>query len=122
MRDRSAVVLIAGRELRTRWQQRGYRIGLGVTLLIAVIAVVLPSLFSDGSDSRSYDLAVTSSTAQLGREVAATARTQGVRLTLHTVADTSTARTRVDDSTWDAALVAGPSLIARSSGDSHTTR
>jgi ABC-2 type transport system permease protein len=108
--------LIARREITTRLQQKGYRIGLGITLLIAVVAVVLPSFFSGGSGRRSYDIAVTASTSSLGSVLTAAGRTSGVHITVHRVA-ADAARDKVDAGSWDAALLPGPTVVAQHSDD-----
>jgi ABC-2 type transport system permease protein len=110
------VGLIARREITTRLQQKGYRIGLAVTLLIAIVAVVLPSFFSGGSDKKSYDIAVAPATAPLGRAVAASGTAAGVRVHVHR-AGAAEARDKVDAGTWDAALLPGPALVAQHSDD-----
>ena len=112
----NAVVLIARREIVTRWQQKGYRISAGATLLIAAIAVIIPSFFSGGSDAKSYDLGVTPRTAALAQVLSRSAAEEHVQLTVHR-ADADEARSKVDDGTWDAALLPGPTVLATQSSD-----
>ena len=54
----NSVRLIARREIVTRVAQRGYRIGLAVSLLVVVLACVLPSLFGGDDSTSKYDVTV----------------------------------------------------------------
>ena len=110
------IALIARREIVTRWQQRGYRVSVGVTLLIAVIAVVLPSLFSGGSDTKSYDIGVTPDASALAQVLSQSAAQQGIEITLHRT-DADDARSKVEDGTWDAALLPGSTVLTEQSSD-----
>ena len=113
----SVVGLIARREIASRVQQKSYRIGLLVAVAIAIVAVVLPSLFSGGNGGRkTYDIAVVSPSADLRSALATAARAQGAAVRLHVV-DAATARQAVADGRDDAALLPGTRIIAHKRGD-----
>ncbi|WP_375497480.1 ABC transporter permease [uncultured Jatrophihabitans sp.] len=107
------VLLIARREITTRIQQRGYRIGFGIALVVVVLACVLPSLFSGDDGPAHYDVGIATSAPGLPRALETLARAQGARVTVHTVS-AADARSKVRDKKLDAAVLPGRVLIARS--------
>ncbi|SHH23960.1 ABC-2 type transport system permease protein [Jatrophihabitans endophyticus] len=102
-----AVRLVARREITSRLQQRGFRIGFAIALLIVVVACVVPSLFSDDDSTPRYDVAVVGDHPGLA---AALARSETPRFTVHT-ATAAEAHDRVDDGDWDAAVLPGGRLV-----------
>lgn len=107
------VGLVARREIVVRWGQKGFRVGLLVTLVLIALAALLPK-FLGGSSSRSdIDVAivgpVTSGTAAAVTQLA---RSNGVTVHLHTGSDPEQARKLVDDGTWDAALIDDTRILA----------
>lgn len=109
----SAIGLVAAREIRVRLQQRAYRISLGVVLLIAVIACVLPSLFSSDDGPTKYDVAVTADSPALA---ASLARSTTPKFTVHR-SSAEEARKKVRDGDWDAAVLSGNKLLAGKKDD-----
>ncbi len=107
------VRLIAQREVVTRLQQRGYRIGLAVSLLIVVIACVLPSFFGDDNSTPHYDIGLAAAAPGLTGALTAVGKAQGVEVAVHR-ASAGTARAKVADGKWDAAVVPGGRLLASS--------
>ena len=114
----SPMGLIARREIVTRWQQKGYRISLGVTLLIAVVAVILPSFFSDDGSRTTYDVGIVASTdfPRLTDGIRLAEAAAGTKLTPHD-ASAAEARAKVSAGDWDAALLPGPVIVVEHSGD-----
>lgn len=110
------VRLVAWREITSRAQQKSYRVGLSIALLLTVIAVLLPSFFRGGGAAKSYDVAIVGPAGNAGAVVQAVGRAQGVRITLHTT-NPEQARAKVKSGTWDGALAPGSTIIARHSGD-----
>lgn len=107
-----AVRLIATREITSRLQQRGFRLGFAAALLVVVIACVLPSFFSDDSGPAHYDVAVVGDQPTLAAVLDASAHAGGPRFTVHDVTE-QTARAKVRDGSWDAAVLPGRSLLAK---------
>lgn len=112
-----AVALIAKREITSRLQQRGYRIGFGVTLLIVVIACIVPSFFSGSTKAATYDIGIATSAPGLPAALDAVGRTQNATFKIHQVG-ADEARKQVTDGHWDVALVPGHTLYAQKAGDS----
>ncbi len=108
------VLLIARREIVSRWQQRAYRIGLGISLLIVVIAVILPSFFGGDDKPASYDIAVTTNNPTLLQALITAGTASGVIVRVHEEG-AQQARAQVRSENWDAALLPGPALLANSS-------
>ncbi len=110
--------LMAGREITTRTQQKSFRIGLAVTLLIIAVVALLPRFL--GGHATTYDLAlvgddvrpVSAAVAQLADQ-----RHQKVRVHQTSAAE---AQQKVRDGKWDAALINGTQIIARSANSDAT--
>lgn len=101
----SAVWLIARREIVTRWQQKGFRIGLAVTLVIVALAAAVPKLFAGGSGPTAYDVAVTGSAPPgFDRALRASAQAQRVTVRVHQAPTAAGAPDRVRSGDWDAAV------------------
>ncbi len=107
-----AVRLVAWREVRSRMQQRGFRIGFGVVLLIVLLGVIVPSFFGGGSGHASYDVGVTRQTRDLRSMLPSSGPTT---VTVH-VAAAGRARSEVADGHWDAALLPGGTLVVHDTG------
>ncbi len=112
----STVALIARREIGTRLQQRSYRIGLGIALLIAVVGCIIPSFFSGGDKAATYDVAIATTAPGLPQSLTAAGNAQGAKVTVHTVS-AAEARKQVRDGKWDAAVLPGKQLVVQKSGD-----
>jgi len=109
------VGLIARREITTRLQQKGYRISVGVTLLIVMAACIVPSFIGGSGKSKTYDIGLSSMSAPLGRALASTASTLHITLRLH-ASTAAQAQSKVHAGDWDAAVV-GASIIAQHKTD-----
>lgn len=112
-----SIRLIARREIVTRIAQRGYRIGLGIALLVVIAACVLPSLFGGGSSPSKYDIAVATDVPGLPAALQAVARAEGVQVTTHQASSAAQARREVAKGSADAAVLPGGKLVAKNSGD-----
>jgi ABC-2 type transport system permease protein len=113
----SPVGLIARREVVTRLQQKSFRISFLVTLLIVVIACVLPAFLRGDDTASHFDVAVAIDSPGLSGALSAVARAQHVEVTVHASAP-QPARDRVRSGSWDAAVLPGGELVVRHSGDS----
>lgn len=106
------VLLVARREIRARLQQRGYLIGLAVTLVIIVAAAVAPTVIKGGKTS--YDVAVVGSGAG-GLATAVRAEASARNLTVHIHTTTAEqARSKVRDGKYDAAIIDDRQIVAES--------
>jgi ABC-2 type transport system permease protein len=112
----SPLALIARREITTRVQQKSYRIGVGISLLIVVIACVLPAFFRGDDKPSRYDVAVAVDTQALPAALDAVAKAQHVEVTVHRSA-ADVARERVKSGSWDAAVLPNGELVVRHSSD-----
>ena len=110
------VALIAQREITSRLQQRGYRIGFGIALLIAVVGCVLPSFFTGTSKAATYDIAVAADPGGLSGALVAMGSAQGVHIKIHP-AGAAEARAKVKAGDWDAAVLPGNQLVAQHTSD-----
>jgi ABC-2 type transport system permease protein len=111
----NVVALIARREITTRLQQKGFRIGIAATLLIVAIICIVPSFTGGGSGRPTYDVALVHAPSGTAEVLASTGK--ALHVTVHThAASAGTARVKVRSGDWDAALV-GRRIIARNSSD-----
>lgn len=101
MTTADAVRLVAAREIRVKLRDKTFLFSTVFFLLFAVASTVLPSLLAGGP----------STVAVADRTAAATLRQAG--LTVHVVADDRAARQQVKDGDADAAVVAGPTVVAK---------
>lgn len=108
---RSVVGLIAAREISSRLQQRGFRIGFAVSVLVAIVAVALPAVFGGDSKAARYDVGLVVDNPQLERALAA-----GGRVDVHR-AGPDVAESRVRSGDWDAAVLPGSRLLTQRSDD-----
>ncbi|GAB2470292.1 ABC transporter permease [Jatrophihabitans fulvus] len=109
-----AIALIARREVVSRFQQKGFRIGFLLSLAIVVLVCVLPGLFGGDDDKgpTRYDVGVTAQSASLATALRASG---DPRFTVRTVA-AADARSQVSDGDLDAVLVTPERLVAKTSG------
>ncbi|MCW3817467.1 ABC transporter permease [Micromonospora sp. DR5-3] len=94
-----AVRLIAGREIRVKLRDRTFLFGTLFFLLIAVGATVLPALLAGGPSAVAATASVAAPLRQAGLDV-------------RPVADDAAAERAVRDGEVDAAVVAGPTVLA----------
>lgn len=111
------VGLIARREITTRTQSKGFRIGLGITLVLIIAAVVLPTVLGHHGPTRyQVGLAVGASSGDLRSALATQAKARGVQLTVHDVLAGADVRAQVKNGDLDAAVIDGR-LLAGSADD-----
>lgn len=114
------VLLIARREIDSRLQQRGFRWGTAVFLLVIAVAALLPKYLDGGDERSSYDIGVVNA-AEAGpdqsavREALRSLGGQDVDIEVSTV-DSGEAVELVRNDQLDAVLDGGR-IIARSEGD-----
>ncbi|MCL2780375.1 MAG: ABC transporter permease [Actinomycetia bacterium] len=96
------IALIARREIATRLQQRGFRLGMAAMLIIVAIACLIPK-FVSGSGASSYDIAVVDN-APLAAAVADTGQTLRLTVRVHQVA-ADVAEAKVRAGSWNAAVI-----------------
>jgi ABC-2 type transport system permease protein len=96
----AAIKLIAAREVRVKLRDKTFLFSTAFFLLFAVASTVLPALLGGGPDS----------VAVADRSVAATLKQAGLEVRI--VSDDATAERLVRDGDVDAAVVAGPKILA----------
>ncbi len=116
----NAVALIARREIVTRLQQKSYRIGFGIAMLIAVVGCALPALFTADTKASSYDIGLTAQVGGLPAALRAVGQAQGVRITVHDDVAPRTAVADVKSGDLDAVLLDGR-VVAKSAGNRAVT-
>ena len=100
--------LIARREIAARVQQRGFRIGVLVLLVLIGLGVSLPAAFRSNSPT-SYDVALVGAKSDQFASALA-----GAPVTLHRLdAGESSVRSQVDAGKWDAAVVDGSRVLVQ---------
>lgn len=112
----SAVRLIARREISTRLQQRGYRIGVGISLLVVVVACVVPALFRGHGKTSSYTVGVVGSQPGLVLALEQVATARHVHIAVRSD-DATQARAQVRDGSWSAAVLPGGELVVPRASD-----
>lgn len=111
---RASLGLIARREITTRTQQKGFRIGFGVTLLLVAIVALLPR-FIGGSGRPTFDIGLSGAdSASVGTALDTLARQRDVEVRVHPGGDAASAERQVRSGRWDAALVDDARIIAQS--------
>lgn len=114
----SNVRLMATREITTRTQQKSFRIGLAVTLLIIAVVALLPGFL--GGHATTYDLAIVGGDVKpVSAAVSQLADQRHQKFRLHEAGE-SEARQKVHDGKWDAALIGSTQIIARSANSGAT--
>src|SRR3954454_14574441 len=112
MSARSAVWLVARREIRERVRERSFAIGTLVTIVILAAVVVLPSLFGGGEDKVTV-AAAGSEGAALVQAAARADKPFDVALRLRATASDAESRRLLTDRKFDAAVLAGGRAILR---------
>jgi ABC-2 type transport system permease protein len=100
----TTIRLIAGREITTRWQQKGFRIGLAVAVVIVALGALAPRLVNGLGDSTiTVGVSGTNATALASAvNQAASAQKQKVNVVVTSPAD---AMSKVEKGAWAAAIV-----------------
>ena len=111
--SRANLGLIARREIETRTQQRSFRIGLLVTLLLIAVVALLPR-FIGGPATTSYDIGVGGPDAPaVGDTVRALAAQRHLKVDIHPIGVAADAEREVRSGHWDAALIDGTRIVAQ---------
>jgi ABC-2 type transport system permease protein len=113
----TTVRLIAGREITTRWQQKGFRIGLAIAVVIVALGALAPRLIK-GIGDNAITVGVSGTNAQaLASAVsqAASAQDQTVNVVVTSPED---ALSKVEKGAWDAAIVGDTKIIAKEGNSS----
>jgi ABC-2 type transport system permease protein len=119
-----ATMLVAGRELREAFRRKSLWIVIGIIFVGSTVGMILPDLLDSGTTR--YDVAVVSrgdtpEIADFESALQASRHALDAELRFREVPDATRARSLVDDSSVDVAVVAGnpPTVITRS-GDNDT--
>lgn len=113
-RTRANVTLIAQREITTRTQQKGFRIGLGVTVLLIAIVALLPRFLGD-SGPTTYDVGVSGpDRAAVAAALTTLGGQRSIDVRVHPADSAAQAEQKVRSGDWDAALIGDDRIIARS--------
>jgi ABC-2 type transport system permease protein len=109
--------LIAGREITTRWQQKGFRIGLAVAVVIVALGALAPRLVNGLGDSTiTVGVSGTNATALASAvNQAASAQKQKVNVVVTSPAD---AMSKVEKGAWTAAIVGDTKIVAKEGNSS----
>jgi ABC-2 type transport system permease protein len=114
--DRGAYRIVARREFRERFKDRGFRISTGITLTIMVGFLVITSLA--GGRAR-YDLAVVGRDAsEVGNQIESASAALAFDVTVHELDDEAAAGAAVRAGRADAALIGVDRIIVKSDGPS----
>ena len=106
------IALIAGREVTSRFQQKGFRIGFLVTVLIVAVAALLPRFIAGGPTT--YDIATVGPSGQsVAAAVTTLAQQRHERVRLHQAATSIEAERQVGNGDWDAALLSDRRIVAK---------
>jgi ABC-2 type transport system permease protein len=111
---------MAMREVTTRLQQKGFRIGLAVALLVVVAACVVPALFRGHSGTSTERIGLADSPPGLERALAVVAAAEHVHIEAHP-STVPQAQSMVRSGTWDAAVLPGGELLVKRSSDAVVT-
>jgi ABC-2 type transport system permease protein len=112
----NATLLIARREITTRLQQKGYRIGFLVALAVVVIVCILPGVIGGGSSTTRYQVGLAVDAPTLPEILAKVTHATGDRVTVHHTS-AAHARSEVRSGDWDAALLPGNRLVVQHADD-----
>jgi ABC-2 type transport system permease protein len=125
-----AVTLIARREIDARMQQKGFRWGTAVFLLVIAVAALVPKWIGGGDDRTSYDVGIVSTADGNGaaagppedavRESLQAVGGDEVEFHISTVASADAGREAVSGSDLDA-VIDGNRILARSDTDQVVT-
>lgn len=111
MSPRTAVFLIARREIVERLRQRSFFVSTGITFVIVAVVAVLPGLIGgDGKDT--YEVGVAGAgSAEVAQAAAALAPRLDARIEVRRLPDRGAAQRAVRDDEVDAAVVDGRRLV-----------
>lgn len=115
-RIREAVLLVAGREVRTRIRSKAFLITLAITAVAFLAVPLVSSAVSSGPDTET--VAVSRADAGFGRTLDAAADRLHQRLEVHTVPDAAAGRAAVRSGDADAYASPGPDGIRATVQDS----
>ena len=108
------VGLIAGREITSRLQQKGFRIGFLVTLLIVGAAALLPKFIGGGNPT--YDIgSAGSGSTSVRSAVSALGAQRHLRIRLHEATSIAQAEGKVTSGDWDVALIDDARIVTKDS-------
>jgi len=113
----TTIRLIAGREITTRWQQKGFRIGLAVAVVIVALGALAPRLVKGlGDNAITVGVSGTNATALASAvNQGASAQNQKVNVVVTTPAD---AMSKVEKGAWEAAIVGDTKIVAKEGNSS----
>lgn len=106
MTGRSALWLVAGREIRQALRGKAFWIVGGLLLLASAAGMVVPELLSD-DDSTRYEVTVVDASDSLAAALEQAVRAIGGEVEVSEAADAAQARARVDADAADVAVVLG---------------
>ena len=113
----TTVRLIAGREITTRWQQKGFRIGLAIAVVIVALGALAPRLIK-GIGDNAITVGVSGTNAQaLASVVSQAASAQDLTVNV-VVTSPEDAMSKVEKGAWDAAIVSDTKIIAKEGNSS----
>ncbi|HVD88424.1 MAG TPA: ABC transporter permease, partial [Jatrophihabitantaceae bacterium] len=113
----TTVRLIAGREITTRWQQKGFRIGLAIAVVIVALGALAPRLIK-GIGDNAITVGVSGTNAQaLASAVSQAASAQDLTVNV-VVTSAEDAMSKVEKGAWDAAIVSDTKIIAKEGNSS----
>ena len=111
----SGTWLVARREISTRIRDRGFQVGMAITLVILLGIIVLPKVFGGNSDE--FDVGLTSSAGNLRPALEQSAKNAGITLRLSTVDDRTAAERRVREGELDAVIDGSKEIVVKDNLD-----
>jgi ABC-2 type transport system permease protein len=112
----TSVGLIARREVTARWQQKAFRIGLAVAVVIVALGALAPRLLRGVGDNTSTVGISGSNATALAAAVRQAASAQDLSVDV-VVTSPEEASSNVEKGSWDAAIVSDTKIVAQA-GDS----
>jgi len=109
---RSAIWLIARRELQERGRSKAFLIATAILLCGALAAAIVPALISDSGRS-TYDVGIVSPRQEVDRQVAVAASAAGVGARARSLPDRAAARSALRDERVDVAVIGGTEVLLR---------
>jgi ABC-2 type transport system permease protein len=107
--------LVARREIATRIRDRGFQVGVLVTLIILLCIIVLPKAF--GGNDNQFDIGLTSTADQLRDPLEQSAKNAGITLHLSSVSDREAADRQVREGTLDAVVDGRNQIVVKDNLD-----
>jgi ABC-2 type transport system permease protein len=111
----SGVWLVARREITTRIRDRGFQIGMVITLVILLGIIVLPKVF--GGNGNEFDVGLLGSANQLRPALEQQASNAGITLHLSAVEDRATADRQVKEGDVNAVVAGDQGIIVKDNLD-----